>query len=307
MAQNNARGFLDLARYCEDIVGQIFNILYGFSLRNLNRQEANFPIVDLGDPAQGVYVQVTALQSHQRQKIAETTTGFLAKRAGNKLFIFFVFDKPDRSSDLVSSKEVTVLDGAELIQKIHEASPAQQEEVLALLRRVEDASLANPPIDLFVQDREFNVPKSCTPSPLYSSLFTYGLGRVRVDAYLPISYNDTFSCCFSFSKRELASVNPSLSGREGARILFTNRDRGLSPERLFVGFIHPEKDVVRIHLGSATIHIDLDTATQLCQLIDALYESYTDHRERILSIMGSAGFDTEKLNRIPVLHLAKDI
>ena len=68
-------------------------------------------------------------------------------------------------------------------------------------------------------------------------------------------------------------MNPSLSGRDGARILFTNRNLGLSPKRLFVGFIHQEKDLARIYLGSATIHIDLHTATQLCQLIDALYDA----------------------------------
>ena len=33
----------------------------------------------------------------------------------------------------------------------------------------------------------------------------------------------------------------------------------------------------------------------------------TDHIEKILSIMGCAGFDTDNLDRIPVLYLAKDI
>ena len=57
-------GFLDLARYCEDIVAQIFNILYGISLVNLNHRKSRFPVVDLGAPAQGVSLQVTNLQSH---------------------------------------------------------------------------------------------------------------------------------------------------------------------------------------------------------------------------------------------------
>lgn len=200
-----------------------------------------------------------------------------------------------------------MLDSADLIQKIRAADPAGQEAILALLRRVEDAALPNSPINLLAGDEEFNFPATCLSCPGQPSFFAYGLGRVRVDAYLPTSYHDTFPCCFTFLKKELSSVNPSLSGRDGAKILFTNRNLGLSPKQLFVGFIHQEKDLARIHLGSATIHIDLHTATQLCQLIDALYDAYTDHIEKILSIMGCAGFDTDNLDRIPVLYLAKGI
>lgn len=166
-----------------------------------------------------------------------------------------------------------MLDSADLIQKIRAADPAGQEAILALLRRVEDAALPNSPINLLAGDEEFNFPATCLSCPGQPSFFAYGLGRVRVDAYLPTSYHDTFSCCFTFLKKELSSVNPSLSGRDGAKILFTNRNLGLSPKRLFVGFIHQEKDLARIHFGSATIHIDLHTATQLCQLIDALYDA----------------------------------
>ena len=46
VAQCNSRGFLDLAWYCEDIVAQIFNILYGISLVNLNHRKSRFPVVD---------------------------------------------------------------------------------------------------------------------------------------------------------------------------------------------------------------------------------------------------------------------
>lgn len=89
VAQCNARGFLDLARYCEDIVAQIFNILYGISLVNLNHRKSRFPVVDLGDPAQGVYLQVTTLQSHQCRKIATTAARFSQRYAGNRLILFF--------------------------------------------------------------------------------------------------------------------------------------------------------------------------------------------------------------------------
>lgn len=100
-----------------------------------------------------------------------------------------------------------------LIQKIRAADPAGQEAILALLRRVEDAALPNSPINLLAGDEEFNFPATCLSCPGQPSFFAYGLGRVRVDAYLPTSYHDTFSCCFTFLKKELSSVNPSLSGR----------------------------------------------------------------------------------------------
>lgn len=307
VAHSNALGFLDLAQYCEDIVGRIFNILYGLSLKNLNRQAVHYPIVDLGDPSRGVYLQVTTASSHQQWKVLRTADRFLSQYSGNRLILFFVFRKPGLQSLGALPKEVSVLDASDLIECIHAAAPAQQEAVLALLRRVEDTSLLHPAVNLLEEDREFNLPISCISCPGQPSFFTYGLGRVRVDAYLPVSYDDTFSCCFSFSKTELASVHPSLSGEEGARLLFTNRHLRLSPKRLFIGFIHEGRDLARIHLGAATIHVDLHTAEQLCELIDALYQAYASHREKILSTMGCTGYSTGQLNKIPVLYLAKDI
>nr|WP_325305051.1 SMEK domain-containing protein [uncultured Dysosmobacter sp.] len=59
VSQHNAHGLTDLAQHCEDIVGQIFHILYDLSLQNLNRQTPHFPSVDLVDPARGIYLQVT--------------------------------------------------------------------------------------------------------------------------------------------------------------------------------------------------------------------------------------------------------
>lgn len=107
-----------------------------------------------------------------------------------------------------------MLDSADLIQKIRAADPAGQEAILALLRRVEDAALPNSPINLLAGDEEFNFPATCLSCPGQPSFFAYGLGRVRVDAYLPTSYHDTFSCCFTFFEKGALFGEPQ-SFRQG--------------------------------------------------------------------------------------------
>ncbi len=102
-------------------------------------------------------------------------------------------------------------------------------------------------------------------------------------------------------------MNPSLSGRDGAKILLPTAIWGFHLSGYSLGLSTKKKIWPASIRGSATIHIDLHTATQLCQLIDALYDAYTDHIEKILSIMGCAGFDTDNLDRIPVLYLAKGV
>lgn len=308
VAKNNKEGFLDLARYCEDIIGKTFNILRGLQLVNLNRQISRVPLIDLADEDRGVYIQVTTLQSNQKEKVTETATRFAQKYAGKSLTIFFVFAKPGWDSAAFIPGTITVLDSADLLDEIQKATVEQQEAILALLRRTEDVTLpCTSAANLLEDDRDLHIPETCLDMDGHASYFACGLGRVRLDAYIPTSYEESLSCAFYFSKRDISAAVPSLSGPELPHLLFHHREKGLSPDRPFIGFISPEHDLVRLHLGSATLHVDIHTATQVCRLIDRLYAAYMVRKRRILSILGCHDMRVEPSDRIPVLQLSKDI
>ena len=307
VSQHNAHGLTDLAQHCEDIVGQIFHILYDLSLQNLNRQTPHFPSVDLPDSARGIYLQVTTQQSHLPEKIRRTADSFFNGHPQDTLLIFLLFRKPSHPVPLPPGMQIFVLDSADLLNEIRTADDQKQRAVLDLLRQVEDTVLHDAKADFLQGNRELLVAPHCAACPGQPAYFVCGLGRVRVDAYLPISYRDTFSCIFTFARSDLAAANPSLSGSEAARRLFTGRELGLSSKRPLIGFISPREDLVRVHLGSAVIHVDLNTAEQICTLTKMLGDAYEDHLAKIRSTLGCGGFTCEDLHRVPILHLAREL
>lgn len=59
-------GLTDLNKFCEDFVRDIFNITYGYNLKNLNNPVSNYPGLDLGDVERGIAYQVTAIKTSNR-------------------------------------------------------------------------------------------------------------------------------------------------------------------------------------------------------------------------------------------------
>ena len=58
----------------EYYVKELFNVFFGYDLKNLNDSSRNFPGIDLGDQTEGVAVQVTATK--RRDKIQSTLDKF---------------------------------------------------------------------------------------------------------------------------------------------------------------------------------------------------------------------------------------
>lgn len=59
-------GLTDINRYAEDFFKELLNLLYGYSLRNVNEERCNSPGIDLLDERTGVAFQVTVTKKSQK-------------------------------------------------------------------------------------------------------------------------------------------------------------------------------------------------------------------------------------------------
>lgn len=98
-------GFLDLNKVSEDFFKEIFNIVYKYSLVNLNESRCNEPGLDLGDEFNKIAFQITGTKTSQKiQHTLEKITKEQLK-VYNDIFIFIVGDKQSKytiADDLVS-------------------------------------------------------------------------------------------------------------------------------------------------------------------------------------------------------------
>ena len=81
-------------RTSENLVLRLFNVAYGYELKNLNWEESNYPAVDLGDRERGIAFQVTATDT--LDKIRETLKKFYIQNGPHKEFpggLYFFFLK----------------------------------------------------------------------------------------------------------------------------------------------------------------------------------------------------------------------
>lgn len=91
---NNKLGYTDINKSVEDFFGEIFNILCGYKLTNLNKEQINYPGIDLGDINKSIAFQITAEKTSK--KVEHTLQEFIENRHYDKfsaLKIFILDDK----------------------------------------------------------------------------------------------------------------------------------------------------------------------------------------------------------------------
>ncbi len=92
----NAVNYTDINRTAENLTLRLLNTAYDYNLENLNWDQNNYPVVDLGDQKRGTAFQVTA--SDDLKKIKETVAKFYASDGPHKefpegLYFFFIKEK----------------------------------------------------------------------------------------------------------------------------------------------------------------------------------------------------------------------
>ncbi|MBU5439865.1 DUF4365 domain-containing protein [Tissierella sp. MSJ-40] len=137
----------------------------------------------------------------------------------------------------------------------------------------------------------------------YQCYYSYGLGLVRIEAYLPVSIEQSLSCCITFQQAGLSDCMITFDEDLIENILFTDCDKGLTEERKFITYIDDDK--VGIDFPNNRFVIDVETAQQLCEIIKGLHKSYLKRKQELYSIIGASDFKEEgngkfKIIRVPI-------
>lgn len=145
----------DLNRYLEDFFKDILNIVYGYSLNNLNEDRSNNPGLDLGDKEAKVAFQVTATKTSAKvnktlEKAATQAHEF------SKIFVLILVDKQSSYSlDEALTKpfgfvaEEHILDLSDVLKQVLSLSIGQLQSLHELVNK----EVARIKIELEVPDK----------------------------------------------------------------------------------------------------------------------------------------------------------
>lgn len=136
----NSAGKYDINHVAEDYFCELFNIIYGINLKNLNAIKEFYPGIDLADKNEKLSVQVTS--SRKRSKINYTIKNFIEKKYYNEydtLWIFVIgkktsFRKPFDTDDyFVFDHKKHVIDLRDIAKKVGHTKDEKLSELVEYL------------------------------------------------------------------------------------------------------------------------------------------------------------------------------
>jgi hypothetical protein len=140
------------ANYLEDLFGNIFNVAYGYDVKNINENKSNEDAVDLKDETAKIVLQVTTQNSGFTAKRKHTTKGFLNQpefEEYKKIYVLFLTEKNVGMTNI--KKEVIKLgktyEGIDLVKflnKIKTIRAPLKQQVLELLQEEQNKINGEP-------------------------------------------------------------------------------------------------------------------------------------------------------------------
>ncbi|MBQ3600421.1 MAG: HNH endonuclease [Lachnospiraceae bacterium] len=140
--------------------------------------------------------------------------------------------------------------------------------------------------------------------------FRYGLGEVRIDAFIPASYDGSMSCMLSF--KELYQTD-----------IFITYDEDVIKDFLFSGYQTDIKEnsrkwciyydflgdnsVFEIHLPNIRLKTSEETVAQMAKICDSLYEEYLLQETFINSVLGTEKFPKKSKNSYALFGMRSDL
>lgn len=305
----NSIGKLDINKNAEHFFSKLLNMVYGLDLIRLDEIKVNYPAIDLGDVNAGVCYQITS--TSDLGKIRHTLDLFKSKelyKTYNSIKILILGNKRSQTKNLAYdefefSYQEDVFDIKDLSDAIAKKETAELDSILNLFRTDYD----NRIIDILKQvkeDKEYYFPRRLH-SDKYSTNYSYGLGRVRIDAFLTKSLDERSSCCLFFQQAGVSDCMISFGEESMEDTLFYLSDKGFSEDRKFIWYIDEGK--VGMSFANNRFITDVETAQQLCDIIDDLYESYIENKKQIRTIVGANHFMESDKGEFLMLRLPKQI
>lgn len=308
---SNDVGEFDINRKSEDFFSGLLNLLFNLKLVNMNKLKMNYPAIDLGDKENRICYQVTS--DSTSVKIRETLDQFRYLKLyeefdviniliiGNKLktrrkrfeYPEFQFITTDHLLDLNDLfKEIAKKTTLELEKILYFFESEFDSNIIKLIKSVEEDK------SLFIDETILRDRHIC--------YYAFGLGRVRVDAYIPVNFEQKLSCLILFRQQGLSDCMITLEEDTITDLLFYGEKNSEDIEkRKFIWYIDGDK--IGVKLPNNRFVTDSETVKQLCEITTRLHKNYLIIREEILSIIGATKFPEEQPGEFLILRVPKYI
>lgn len=311
---SNKLNLCDINIICEEIFGEILNILYGYELVAKGVQaEAYYVAVDLVDKKNKVAYQVTS-QLH-KGKITSTIEKFVKNKLYediDKLYILILNDdlhkyrNEDEKIDIKTTKKFSIKENVinfdKLITEIEEKSENNQELLIKIYDYIsmvfETGRLSWKSIISKTDElSEENISKT-------EEYYTWkkGLGDVSLCAFIPKSYKDKLSCIVEFRKYNIEGIIISINQEELIKDYFVSKK--VFQNKHIVGREILEDDCW-IQIQDIRMKINAHSAYHLYTLFDDLNNAYKEAKAEINKIMGIEDL-VEKNGKYLIANISKE-
>lgn len=189
----------------------------------------------------------------------------------------------------------------------HEQTIRHSNKVLKLMEKYKYAKedpKKERELEALSKGKDYIQKKTISETP-HACVYAYGLGSVRVNAFLPMKIKDELACLILFKQNGLTDCNLSLDESDIRTYFFEGYKTGVTTSRNYIWYI--DNDVFAIKLPNNRFISDFDTAEQLSIIFDDLYDEYYKRKEVLLNTVGATYFEEVNKGEFLLLSLPKDI
>ncbi len=135
--------------------------------------------------------------------------------------------------------------------------------------------------------------------------YVYGLGKVRVDAFLPTNFKTQISCLILFQESGICDCMFSFDEDEILKLFFDGKGKNISLDRKFIWYVNGEDIALKFPYNRFVT--DRETVEQLCEILDDLYAEYDKRRNKHIDTVGGRSFEEVSTGKFKLMTLPKDI
>ncbi|TMV49570.1 HNH endonuclease [Paenibacillus mesophilus] len=154
------------------------------------------------------------------------------------------------------------------------------------------------------EGKDYIQEKTIVESP-FSCAYAYGLGTVRVNAFIPISIEDQLSCLIIFKQSGLSDCMFSFDENHIKFYFFEGYKTGVTSSRNFIWYI--DNGNIAIKLPNTRFVSDFEIAEQLSIIFDDLYDEFDKRKSALLNTIGATYFEEVSKGKFSLLRVPKNI
>lgn len=144
----------------------------------------------------------------------------------------------------------------------------------------------------------------------FMSKFCYGLGNVRIDAFLPVNYESEISCLINFKETYQTDLFITYNEKDIKVWLFSGyKTKFNSEERKWSKVYEFDEDNVEyeINLPNIKLGVSKDSLEEMAIITDSLYEEYLLQITNIINILGAEKFVEVRKGEYKMFSIDKNL